>query len=264
MSGPGRAEDSPGADLSSVHLLGVPLRLAARSTEHHATLMRELALIDAADEGDTAHARLLALAAELRSKYAPLGEAQRARAEQAAAAGARTIDLQYTVPPDLADDIEHLASLLDEVDAFCRGGELVTLVTPADLNAYRQWVFDEFRAQLRENAPPRPWPGAPQVRDEPVADAPTRSRLVVIEEDLDLEGAARVREGIAYELEHGATDLTLDLARCEFVDSVGISLLLTTLARVPDTGGSLVLVNVSDPIRRTLLHAGILDLLVPD
>jgi anti-anti-sigma factor len=46
------------------------------------------------------------------------------------------------------------------------------------------------------------------------------------------------------------------------VDSVGISLLLTTLARLRDSGGSLVLVNVNDAVRRTLHHAGIVDLLV--
>jgi anti-anti-sigma factor len=89
-------------------------------------------------------------------------------------------------------------------------------------------------------------------------------RTIAIDDDLDLEGAAFVRDEIAASLESGATDVTVDLAGCGFVDSVGISLLLTTLARLRDRGGSLVLVNVHDPVRRTLHHAGIAELLVRD
>jgi anti-anti-sigma factor len=96
------------------------------------------------------------------------------------------------------------------------------------------------------------------------ADLPSAVATIAIDEDLDLEGSARARDEISRYLESGVTDLRVDLRNCAFVDSVGISLLLTTLARLRDGGGSLVLVNVSDPIQRTLRHAGLLDLLVPD
>ena len=260
------ASDDIGAhELRPVQLLGIPLALAARSTDHHATVMRELALVDAADDSSTAHGRLLALASELQSKYSRFGEAQRARAEQAFVEGARTLDLRYEVPVDLAEDVARMAVLLDEVDEFCREGELVTLVTPPDLAVYRRWVFDEFCAQLRDGAAPRPWRNRPSGEvDEQPAEPDARADVIAIDEDLDLEGSARVRQAIADKLEQGVTDLTVDLERCQFVDSVGISLLLTTLARVRDSGGSLVLVHVNDSIRRTLRHAGILNLLVRD
>jgi anti-anti-sigma factor len=247
-----------------VELKGIPLALAARSLEHHSTLMRELALVDAADDARTAHGRLLALSSELRSNYARLGEAQRARAAAAAKAGQSTVDLSYEVPADLADDVEAVQTLLGEVDEFCRGGELVTLVTPADVEEYRRWVFGEFTAQIRRGDDPTPWAGVASAEQTDNSDSTTRPGTIAVDEDLDLEGAARVRDRIARELERGVTDLTFDLERCEFVDSVGISLLLTTLARLRDVGGTLVLVNASDAIRRTLHHAGILDLLVRD
>jgi anti-anti-sigma factor len=253
--------DAP--ELKPVQLLGMPLAIAARSTDHHATLMRELALVDAADDSTTTHGRLLALASELQSKYSRFGEAQRARAEQAMVSGERTLDLHYDVPPDLANDIAQMAVLLDEVDEFCRGGELVTLVTPPDVAVYRRWLFDEFCAQLRDGAPPTRWVDvtARVVEAEPLG-AEANAAVIAIDEDLDLEGSARIREVIARRLEQGVTDLTVDLHGCQFVDSVGISLLLTTLARLRDSAGSLVLVHVNDSVRRTLRHAGILDLLV--
>lgn len=246
-----------------VELRGVPLALAGRSADHFATLMRELALVDASEDV-TAHRRLLALSEDFQEKYARLGSAQRERAEAAVAAGATTIDLHYRVPPDLADDIGRLATLLAEVDDFCRNGELVTLVTPPDLSRYREWVFEEFRAQLRESATPREWTerrAAPEAEEEA---SPSVLATIDIDEDLDLEGTARVRDLISQCLENGVTDLRVDLRRCEFVDSVGISLLLTTLARLRDAGGSLILVNVSDAVQRTLRRAGIYDLLVRD
>jgi anti-anti-sigma factor len=250
-------------ELHPVELRSVPLALARRSADHHATLMRELALVDASDDG-TAPRRLLALSTELQAKYSRLGEAQRARADAAVAAGADTIDLHYEVPADLADDMATLQVLLDEVDEFCRGGELVTLVTPPELMAYRQWVFGEFAAQLRGRGQPTEWRAAPIGGPQVPTDVDAGGfAIITIDEDLDLEGSARARDEISRHLERGVTDLRVDLARCAFVDSVGISLLLTTLARLREAGGSLVLVNVSDAIKRTLHHAGILDLLVP-
>jgi len=250
-------------ELLPVELRGVPLALAARSTDHFATLLRELALVDASDV--TAHRRLLALSEELQEKYARLGSAQRERAEAAVAAGATTIDLHYQVPTDLADDLDRLTTLLAEVDDFCRGGELVTLVTPPELSRYRKWLFDEFRAQLRGTAGPTEWTElAPPAEAEQEQASASVLATIEVDEDLDLEGTARVRDEISLHLENGATDLRVDLRRCEFVDSVGISLLLMTLARLRGAGGSLVLVNVSDAVQRTLRHAGIHELLVPD
>lgn len=264
MSETDRTNDQDSGDMRNVRLLRVPLRLAARSAEHHATLMRELALVAAADDTSTAPGRLLSLAPELRTKYALLGQAQRARAVEAAATGAASIDLEYEAPIELADDAARVAALLAEVDQFCRDGELVTLVTPHDVAGYRAWVFAEFRAQLRGGTEPTPWTGSVDEPAQDSADSVLRPGTIVLDEDLDLEGAARARDAITAALEQGVTDLVIDVGGCDFVDSVGISLLLTTLARLGDCGGSLTLTNSSAAVRRTLHHAGILGLLVSD
>jgi hypothetical protein len=111
--------------LRVVELQRIPLRLAARAAAH--------------------------------AKYARFADPQRARADAATAAGAETIDLRYEVPAELADDVDQLRILLDEVDSFCRDGELVTLATPDELVAYRTWFLGEFCSQLREGAAPTPW-----------------------------------------------------------------------------------------------------------
>jgi anti-anti-sigma factor len=83
----------------------------------------------------------------------------------------------------------------------------------------------------------------------------------VVAEDLDLGGAARLRNVVAEQFERGVTDLEIDMERCEFVDSTGISMLLTARARLSAVGGSITLVNVSDQIKRALTYAGVYEML---
>jgi hypothetical protein len=51
-----------------------------------------------------------------------------------------------------------LIDMLDEADAFCRGGDLLMLATPDDQVAFRRWFLAEFVTQLGGGAP-TPWPG---------------------------------------------------------------------------------------------------------
>jgi anti-anti-sigma factor len=87
---------------------------------------------------------------------------------------------------------------------------------------------------------------------------------LVVEEDLDLEGTARVRSRIARLVEGGARHIVVDLAGCEFIDSVGLSLLLTTRERLHGSAGSLVVTNVTSSVRRTLDTAGVGGVLAGD
>ena len=86
---------------------------------------------------------------------------------------------------------------------------------------------------------------------------------MAVSEDLDLEGVGVAREAIAAALESGATVVVVDLAGCAFVDSVGVSLLLTTWGRLQDQGGRLVIANAGERVRTTLQVAGVLDVLQP-
>jgi anti-anti-sigma factor len=57
------------------------------------------------------------------------------------------------------------------------------------------------------------------------------------------------------------TDLTADLSNCSFIDSVGISLLLTTLETLQHSGGRLVVVGAAGRTRAVLQTAGVFDVL---
>jgi anti-sigma B factor antagonist len=131
--------------------------------------------------------------------------------------------------------------------------------------AYRNWVLREFLGQLREGAAPTPWAAEAATEERPVDEPAVRvEAVIVLDDDLDLEGSARIRDDITQLLEQGLTDLVIDVSECDFIDSVGISLLLTTYARLTGDGGTLTLTGAGETVRRTLGHAGIADLLLGD
>ena len=151
-----------GVQLREVRLIGYPLALHARSTEHHEELMREFQLLaidpPTSTPGHEVPTRLLDLIAELNSQYAGVSEAPDAERDAAAARGDESVDLVYQVPVDVVVACERLDALLDEADEFCRAGErLLTLATPPDAAALRRWYLGEFRRQLEGHAP-TPWP----------------------------------------------------------------------------------------------------------
>jgi anti-anti-sigma factor len=243
-----------------VELKGVPLDVHLRVDEHNATLSRELALVHAADPDGAAPARLLWLTRELAERYEAFSAPPELTMADAAHGSTAMIDLRFEVPADAVEVVQGMGPLLDEVDEFCRNGELLTLVTPPESAAYRRWFYSEFAAQLRGEAP-TPWSPAlvePEP-DQPVDEDSGGSATIVIDDDLDLEGAAHFRGQIAAALDAGASHVTIDLTRCEFVDSVGISLLVTSLVRMRDLGGSLVVAGLVPRVRRTLETAGVLD-----
>lgn len=263
--------------LVTVRLLGVPLDLRERSRVHVATLRRELALVEAGEEA-SAGSRLAELTDELQDRFGPFVAAPTAEADAARAAGRETVDLVLEVPVEAADAAERTARLLDEVDELCQRGELVTLVTPPDLVAFRRWVAEEVVEQIRHARPPRPWSGGPGAAGAAAQPRPVGSEEevptiagpspdvdpIVVDGDLDLLGAPAVRDAIAARLERGEHHLVVDLSDCGFLDSVGLSLLLTTRERCIAEGGSVRLIGVSDDVRELLRTVGVLELLVEE
>ena len=143
------------SDLVRVSILGMPLEVMQRSSEHSDELLREFALIR--EEGsDHVPARLLALIEELRSRFGSFSEGPRQAMQAALERGDETIDLHYDVPPTVAAAARQLGDLLDEADEFCRSGDLLTLATQPDGLAFRHWYLDEFQRQV-DGLPPRPW-----------------------------------------------------------------------------------------------------------
>ncbi len=157
-----------------VHLLGLPLRTRERLSTHVEGLLRELALVRIGEErstGSTLPGRLLELAVELHTTYAPY-RAQRAGAmEEALAAGEEFFDAVYDASPASAGYVQRLLDALEEADGFCRDRRhLLTLPASEELVTFRRWLFGEILRQLAGGSP-RPWHG-PSRRDEPADIAP--------------------------------------------------------------------------------------------
>lgn len=147
--------------LVTVRLLELPVALWARSQEHTDELMREFLLI-ASDRhregaGHDVPGRLTALIDEVTSQYGDFSGDNEQRLADAAASGAESIDLDYRLPPGVADAAQHLGQLLDEADVYCRNGKhLLTLATPEPLVRFRRWFLDEFARQVA-GEPPTAW-----------------------------------------------------------------------------------------------------------
>ena len=259
-------------ELSTVELRNLPLAVMNRATDHNFTLMRELALVHTADETGTAPARLLWLSQHLDDQYAAFNAQPRETLQGAIEGDQSHIDMSYEVPAHAAEAAAELGAALDEVDGYCRQGDLLTLVTPSEALAFRRWLLGEFVAQIRDGADPQPWSDELVTGSEPItshASAVTgavsnngeATGSIVIEEELDLEGTARLRGQFADLLDGGVVHLTVDLASCSFIDSVGISLLLTTRERLRQSHGSIVVINASGTTRRTLETTGVYDIL---
>ena len=141
--------------LVPVRILGLPLDVYRRSSEHTDELLREFALIRE-DNSDHVPARLLALVEELNARFSAFTREQTVAMQEAAGRGEKQIDLLYEVPPEAADGVVRLATLLEEADEFCRSGDLLTLATLPEGIAFRRWFLEEFLSQI-EGQPPRPW-----------------------------------------------------------------------------------------------------------
>lgn len=141
-------------------LVGYPLRLWQRQQQHNEELMREFTLLldGRRLEGSSAPARLVQLAESMVGRYGALiDEVQRTR-QEALDRGEETIDSEIPLVPDAVPLMEAYREVFEEVDEFCRAGNLLALPTPADLVALREWSTTEVIRQAN-GEPPRPWTG---------------------------------------------------------------------------------------------------------
>jgi hypothetical protein len=153
----------------TVEVLGIPLDLHVRATEHAADLTREFTLIQDrlqhTDGPPSVPQRLLQLIDTLSARYSSFGQEQEDLLDAAVAAGRPTLDLTFRLPADGAEAARQLGDVLDEADEYCRQGRhLLTLATPDELVAYRRWYLAEFVRQTAGEAP-RPWSAAAAAPD---------------------------------------------------------------------------------------------------
>ena len=145
------------AQLVDVVLLGLPVEVHRRTSEHSDELQREFALLLASSAaGADVPQRLLALVEELGTRYRGFTEGSQQQLLDALERGDESIDLLYRVPRDVGDAVARLNGLLDEADDFCRNGDLLTLAAPEEALAYRRWFLGEFQRQAEGEAP-TPW-----------------------------------------------------------------------------------------------------------
>ncbi len=75
--------------------------------------------------------------------------------------------------------------------------------------------------------------------------------------ELDMSTAPRLREELVRLSSDGAMAVTVDLSSLEFVDSTGLSVLITGLKRLREKGGDLALRSPSPVTRRVLEITGL-------
>lgn len=152
--------DESQPELVTISLIGLPLDIQLRASEHQDGLRREFRMLveEGRAEQGSVPARLVALAAELDRRFQAFSAAGRAEMEAAIARGDASIDLKLDVPPAIGPAAREFGRMLEEADEYCSAGEhLLTLCTPPDLVVFRRWALDELIHQA-EGALPIPWP----------------------------------------------------------------------------------------------------------
>jgi anti-anti-sigma factor len=265
-----------------VRLVGLPAQVHGRVSRHVEALNREFELIRRAEDGSgSVPDRLITLIEELRARFAGLTADTNDTLGAAIDQGDAAVDLLYRVPPAVADAARQLGALLDEADEYCaRGEHLLTLKTPDEGVVYRRWFLGEFMRQVG-GAAPIPWdeyvdPGEPPwtsssqavpaaTGGQPVPEGwqvtpQADHTMIAVHDDLDLQSAPTLRGILQDVRSQGAVAVRIDLRDCRFVDSVGISVLVSAHHRFTAEGDRLELV-VSEQVRQLLRLSGLEDVL---
>ena len=75
--------------------------------------------------------------------------------------------------------------------------------------------------------------------------------------DIDIYTAPRFRDELLAAIEDGAAELCIDLAGVEFMDSTGLTVLISAAKRLNASGGRLVLAAPSRPVIKLLAITGL-------
>jgi hypothetical protein len=146
--------------LQRIVMKDFPLDLYAKASAWAEALMREFAFIVESgrreDDGDVR--QLLAHVDAVRSRFVGFTSNVQRVVDDAIARGETKIDLELDVTPGLGEATVEIGRMLDEADAFCRSGALLTVAAPEPIRAFRSWYTKEFERQLA-GGPFTAWPG---------------------------------------------------------------------------------------------------------
>jgi anti-sigma regulatory factor (Ser/Thr protein kinase) len=146
---------TPGA--RPVRFVGVPVDGYLELQAHNDALFRELELIsiELGHDGAQVAAPLADLVDQLYRRFRGQRDGYRDVVAAAKARGDATVELTTTVTPAAASGARGYLALLEQADALCRDGTLLTPEPPAGVKALRRWFVEEMAAQV-EGASPTP------------------------------------------------------------------------------------------------------------
>ena len=258
------------SELVEVKMLQVPVALWQQSSAHMDAVRREFDIIKADLPRDSVPHQLSELIESLDERFGRMAGPARQELYDAVERGDQEITLVYRLPPEVADGARQLEDLLDRVDEFCRREALLTLATPPDVLAFRRWYLGEFVRQIEEGQVPTPWEAREgddgQMQDEGAARVTTtegNGRIVRFEGDLDLATAGALRDELLDARKNRAESLVVDLSAVKFVDSVGLSLLVTARNRLQEEGVEMRLV-LPEKLRLLFDISGLTEVLQPE
>ncbi|MGH8913895.1 MAG: STAS domain-containing protein [Acidimicrobiia bacterium] len=257
------------ASLVEVRLRELPTELWQRARAHQDAIEREFEIMRVSEPAQSVPNRLLDLIDAFDARFGEVGDESEAQILAAIEHGDEMVDVAMRLPIEASGAAREMASMMSEVDRFCREGNLLTLGTPADLVAFREWVLDELIRQIDQGEGPRSWPEFLTQRSAPVLEeSSTRStgdqtETIILEGSLDLANVGDLRDSIQELRNRGMSRLVIDLTNVGFVDSVGIGLLVTTHNRLEVDGMSMRLI-VAPRLMKLLELSGLVDLLQPE
>ena len=154
------AHDDEEGQLRRVSLLNVPAATYVAANLHVDQLLHELQT--ATGSGAWAQAAVSHRLHRLITRNLQCLTAARlsawAQARQVLSAGGARVDIGLSVSVAAASADRQLVELLEEADALCAAGELLTLPVSSEVRRLRSWVTEELSSQLQLGRAPRPCP----------------------------------------------------------------------------------------------------------
>jgi anti-sigma B factor antagonist len=89
-----------------------------------------------------------------------------------------------------------------------------------------------------------------ETQERPAAFSTNGDGTVIASGEIDLHTAPKLWEALAPLIEHGHRRVVLDLARVEFIDSSGISVIIRAYKQLAPNGGTLILRSAQPQARK--------------
>jgi anti-sigma regulatory factor (Ser/Thr protein kinase) len=144
------------ADWATVRMLRCPVQLGLRVDQRLDDLVRELQLIDSA-EGPTPPRELGRLIERLVTRPAFARHMGRRIALDAAAAGLEYVDVEMTLPREMASTVRELLAADNLADEICETHELLTPRSTPEMVSLRTWMTECILTQAEDDAAPVPY-----------------------------------------------------------------------------------------------------------